>query len=95
MKPKAWFETCMMNFGEPWGDEEYPVKFGINWFKHGKQISKRFKSWNGVTIQVYLLKYQISFNFVDDREAYNFRMNYRNSDYLKEKIDLNKSKNDN
>jgi len=79
---KAWFSWCHMFY---YDEDSYPTKFilGINWYRHQPFSSKKFKSWRGFTVVFYVIKYQVSFHFVDDYAAYEYRMNYRFSSSLK------------
>lgn len=79
---KAWFSWCHMFPDLEEGG--YNVKFGIDWYRHKSLVNKRFRGWRGFSIIFYLIKYQITFNIVDDYEAYEYRVNYR---WTKERLD--------
>jgi hypothetical protein len=71
---KIWFECSGMWVCE---EDSYPVKFGVNWYKHVPGNPKYFKPWFGFSVVLCGFKKVLVFNFVNDYKAYNAKINYR------------------
>lgn len=57
------------------------VKFGIGWYRHHKS-----HKWFGITIELYLLYWVVSGNFVSNYKEYRKRMDWKHSDHLREDL---------
>lgn len=75
---KIWLENCL-NYTTI---SDCPVKLGLDWHKHRSIESKLFKNWNGFSMVLHFFKWSITLNWVDDYEAYDYKMNFR---YMRKK----------
>jgi len=63
--------------------DDVDVKLGIDWYRHKCLDTKRFPAWKGFTIVFYLIRRQLTVNWVNNYKNYRNRIDYRYSDGMK------------
>jgi len=84
---KIWFDNCRIWDCDECGLSNFKIQFAINWYRHAKPYSKKFKPWTGYTFCLLFFKWYITLNYVNDFDAYDRKVNHFSYKYRQEKLE--------